>query len=322
MARAFVDAAAEAGVDAIKFQTHIAEAESTVRECFRVPVFPQDATRQDYWRRTSFTLEQWQALANYTRDHGLIFLSSPFSEEAIDLLLECDVPAWKIASGEVSNLPLLEKIAATRLPVILSSGMSSWQELDDATALLSESNTPFAVLQCTSAYPCPPETWGLNLLDEMRKRYSCPVGLSDHSGTLAPGLASVALGADLLEFHITLSPQLFGPDVSSSLTVEQTSELVRAVRQLEKAFASPVDKDIAAAEKAELRQLFTKSVVAAEDLSPGTILKREHLAFKKPGDGISASEYQALLGRRTIVAFARDQQFHEDHLEKDHPGKN
>ena len=313
-ARAFVDAAVEVGVDAVKFQTHLADAESTDRERFRVPTFPQDATRQDYWRRTAFTPVQWQDLSKYVREQGLIFLSSPFSEEAVDLLMECNVPAWKIASGEVSNLPLLEKVADTGLPVIVSSGLSSWAELDQATSFLSAAGSPFAVFQCTSAYPCPPESWGLNLLEEMRERYSCPVGLSDHSGTLAPSLASVSLGADMLEFHITLSPHMFGPDVSSSLTIEQAQELVRSVRQLELAFASPVDKDAAAEDKAAMRQLFTKSIVAAEDLPLGTILKREHLAFKKPGDGIPASEYQALLGRRTLASLARNQQLHSAHF--------
>ncbi len=320
-AKAFVDAAAKTGVDAVKFQTHIADAEGTVRECFRVPVFPQDATRQDYWRRTSFTSEQWQSLAKYTRDQGLIFLSSPFSEEAVDLLLKCEVPAWKIASGEVSNLSMLEKVANTGLPVILSSGMSTWAELNQAVSLVREVKSPVAILQCTSAYPCPPKSWGLNLIEEIRQKFSCPVGLSDHSGTIAPGLASVAMGADLLEFHLTLSPHMFGPDISSSLSVEKTGELVRCIRQLDIALASPLDKDSEVADKTELRQLFTKSIVAAKDLPSGTIIQREHLAFKKPGDGIPASQYHTFLGLRTILPIERDQQlchdqFHQEHQER------
>lgn len=316
MAQAFVDAAADAGVDAVKFQTHLAQEEGTARELFRVPVFPQDQTRQDYWRRTAFEPRQWKKLANYTRARGITFLSSPFSEQAVDLLMDCETPAWKIASGEVSNLPLLEKVAATGLPILLSSGMSTWAELDEATELFKRKDTPFAVLQCTSAYPCPPETWGLNLIQEIRARYACPTGLSDHSGTLAPGLSAVALGANILEFHITLGPQMFGPDVSSSLTIEQTSELISSVRQLEQALASPVDKDAAAAEKAELRRLFTKSIVAAVDLSPGTVIQREHLAFKKPGDGIPAAKYEKLLGCRTKVGIDHDQQIELSQLEK------
>ena len=316
MAHCFVDAVAEAGVDAIKFQTHLADAEGTDRESFRVPVFPQDATRHDYWRRTAFTAKQWKSLAAYCREKGLVFLSSPFSEAAVDLLIDCEVPAWKIASGEVSNPPLLEHVAATGLPVILSSGMSDWQELDAAVGIFKTAEVSVAVLQCTSAYPCPPESWGLNLLGEMRTRYGCPVGLSDHSGMLAPSLAAVTMGAGVLEFHITLSGHMFGPDVSSSLTVGQVGELARSVRRLETALASPVDKDAAAAEKPELRRLFTKSIVAAQDFPAGTVLAREHLAFKKPGDGLPAGDYKTLIGRRTRVALTHDQQLHPDDLEK------
>ncbi len=315
MAQAYIDAAADAGVDAIKFQTHIATAESTARETFRVPVFPQDKTRFDYWQRTSFTLEQWKYLADRARSKGLIFLSSPFSIAAVDLLKKCGVPAWKIASGEVSNLPLLEHIAETGLPVLLSSGLSSWDELQTAAKFFSDRRIPLAMMQCTSAYPCPPETWGLNLLGEMRSAFQCPVGLSDHSGSLAPSLAAVTLGANVIEFHLTFHRGMFGPDVASSLTVEQAKELVGMIRTLEKALASPVDKNKASQDAARIRILFTKSVVAAQSLPAGTILERKHLDFKKPGDGIPAHQYPELLGRRTKTALAQDEPIREETLQ-------
>lgn len=314
MAQAFIDAAKEAGVDAVKFQTHIATAESTAREKFRVPVFPQDRTRFDYWQRTAFDVEQWRFLADRARGHGLVFLSSPFSVQAVDLLQQCAVPAWKIASGEVNNLPLLEHIAQTRLPVLISSGMSSWDELTAAAKFFGDRQIPFAMMQCTSAYPCPPETWGLNLLAEMRSTFRCPIGFSDHSGSLAPSLAAVALGANVIEFHLTFHLRMFGPDVPSSLTIEQAAELVRMIRQLEIALRSPVDKNKIAAESARIRQLFTKSIVAAQDLPQGTVLDRGHLDFKKPGDGIPASRYHELLGRRTTKSFEKDEPIREENL--------
>lgn len=320
MAQAFVDTAQEIGFDAVKFQTHLADSEGTASERFRLPSFPQDSTRQEYWCRTAFTRKEWLSLAEYTRKQGLVFLSSPFSEEAVDLLLECNVPAWKVASGEVSNLPMLEKLVDTELPVILSSGLSGWSEIDRAISALRVSNLPVALMQCNSAYPCPPEGWGLNLIREMQDRYHCPVGISDHSGKLAPSLAAITLGANLVEVHLTLSKQMFGPDVSSSLTPCECKQLVKEVRALETALATPVDKDATAFEKAELRQLFTKSIVAAEDLSPGTVIERKHLAFKKPGDGISAADYRAILGCRIKVAVQRNEQLKHDLLEKnDHP---
>lgn len=297
-AQSFVDAAAAAGVDAVKFQTHIATAESTARERFRVPVFPQDKTRYDYWKRTEFSLDVWQRLADYVRARGLLFLSSPFSELAVDWLQACQVPAWKIASGEVNNLPLLRRIAETGLPVLLSSGMSPWEDLIAAADLFRSAGVPLGIFQCTTAYPCPPETWGLNLLAELREKFNCPVGLSDHSGTPTPGLAAVALGADFLEFHVTFHRGMFGPDVSASLTFEQTAELVRAVRQLEQALAHPLDKDAFSQRSAELRTLFGKSIVASMPLASGTLLETRHLAFKKPGDGLPAAHFERVIGRR------------------------
>ncbi|MBC8351301.1 MAG: N-acetylneuraminate synthase family protein [Planctomycetes bacterium] len=316
MAKAFVEALSCTGVDAVKFQTHIPEAESTDREAFRVKVFPQDATRSDYWRRTGFQASEWMELADYSRRKGLEFLSSPFSEAAIDLLLDCRVPAWKVASGEICNTPLLEKMAETNLPVLLSSGMSSWIELDAATRLLRQTNTPFGILQCTSAYPCPPESWGLNIVPEMESRYQCPVGLSDHSGTVAPSLASITLGASILEFHVTFHPQMFGPDVLASLTIEETKSLVSMVRKLELAFANPVDKDDVAANSSTMRRLFSKSIVAAQSIPAGTILNRSHLAFKKPGDGIPAGNYSMVLGRTAKSDLVADQRILDSDLHK------
>src|SRR5215213_9239018 len=162
MAHAFIDSIADAGADAVKFQTHIAAAESTPSEPWRVKFSPQDATRYDYWRRMEFTEEQWHGLKRHADEAGLLFLSSPFSGEAVDLLAQVGVPAWKVASGEVTNPPLFERMAATGLPILLSSGMSSWADMDDATRRVRERHLPLALLQCTSAYPCPPEKLGLN----------------------------------------------------------------------------------------------------------------------------------------------------------------
>jgi N-acetylneuraminate synthase len=297
-AHAFIDAVANAGADGIKFQTHIAAAESTPGEGWRVNFSYQDATRYDYWKRMEFTEAQWQGLHRHAKERGLLFISSPFSLEAVDLLLRVGVDAWKIASGEVSNHPLLERICSSALPVILSSGMSHWSELDEAVATVKQAGLPLTVLQCSSIYPTPPEKLGLNLIPEMRRRYNCKVGLSDHSGTIYGGLAAAALGSDALEVHVTLSREGFGPDVSASITTAELRELVRGVRFIEQALASPVAKDAVAAEMAPLRALFTKSVVARTDLPAGTVLQEEHLTVKKPGTGIPVARLPELVGRR------------------------
>src|SRR6266850_1399350 len=306
-AHAFIDAIATAGADAVKFQTHIAAAESTPAEPWRVKFSPQDVTRYDYWRRMEFAEEHWVGLKRHAEERGLVFLSSPFSGEAVDLLERLGMVAWKVASGEVSNAPLLERLLTTKRPLLLSSGMSPLAELDATVARAQAASVSIAVLQCTTAYPCPPERIGLNLLPFFRERYGCPVGLSDHSGTTFAGLAAAALGCDVLEVHVTLSREMFGPDVPASVTTAELRQLGEGVRFIERMRASPVDKDAAAGDVAAMRHLFTKSVVARMDLPAGTVLLRDHLSFKKPGTGIPSERVGSVLGRPLRRAVARDQ---------------
>lgn len=298
MAHSFIDAIAAAGADAVKFQTHIAAAESTPQEPWRVKFSSQDASRYEYWKRMEFSEEQWHGLKRHAQEKGLLFLSSPFSVEAVELLERVGVAAWKIASGEVANAPMFARLAGSKLPVLLSTGMSPVSEIDDAVTRVRSRNLPVAVLQCTSSYPCPPEKIGLNLLSFFRERYGCPVGLSDHSGTIFAGLAATALGGEVLEVHVTLSRQMFGPDVPVSLTPDELRQLVTGVRFIEKTLANPLDKDAVAREVAPLRDLFTKSVVTRIDLPAGTVLREEHLTAKKPGTGIPATYLPELVGSR------------------------
>lgn len=311
-AHAYIDAVANAGADAIKFQTHIAAAESTPGEPWRVKFSRQDATRFAYWQRMEFSEEQWHGLAAHARERGLLFLSSAFSPEAVDLLERVGVPGWKVGAGEVSNLPLLEKMARTGKPVILSSGMSDWAELDAAVHCVREHSAAVAVLQCTTAYPCPPEKLGLNVLAELRARYACPIGLSDHSGVIYAGLAAATLGAKLLEVHVAFSRECFGPDVIASLTTPELKQLVEGVRFIETALAAPVDKQAMADSLRELKQVFGKSIVAARDLPAGHCVTLADLAFKKPGTGIPAARYQELLARTLARAVVADAQLTEE----------
>ncbi|MBA3471204.1 MAG: N-acetylneuraminate synthase family protein, partial [Herpetosiphonaceae bacterium] len=257
-AHAFVDAIANAGADAIKFQTHIAAAESTPSEPWRIKFSQQDTTRYEYWQRMEFTEDQWHGLKRHADERGLLFFSSPFSLEAVELLSRVGVAGWKIASGEVNNKPLLEQIAATRLPIILSTGMSPLEEIDQAVEWVRAYNLPFALLQCTTAYPCPPEKIGLNMIRDFQAEYGCAVGLSDHSGTIYPGLAAAALGCDVLEVHVTFSRELFGPDVPASVTTDELKQLVDGIRFIERMVENPVQKDLIAQQMEPLRNLFTK----------------------------------------------------------------
>lgn len=315
MAHAFIDAIATAGADAVKFQTHIAEAESSLDEPWRVRFSPQDDTRFDYWKRMEFGKDQWRGLKEHAEQKGLVFLSTPFSEQAVALLDDIGMPAWKIASGELNNPMLLEHLAATGKPILLSTGMSPFLEIDRAVNELRSKSCSLAVMQCTSSYPTPPEKLGLNLLAEYRERYACPVGLSDHSGTIYAGLAAATLGADLLEVHVTLSREMFGPDVVASVTTCELAQMVEGVRFIERARANPINKEIIALEFDELRQIFTKSLFAAKDLPAGTYLTRSHLSAKKPGTGIPVDQIDQVVGRRLVADIKRGRMLNSTDLE-------
>jgi N-acetylneuraminate synthase len=307
LAHAFVDAIADAGADAVKFQTHIAAAESTPSEPFRVKFSRQDKTRYNYWKRMEFTEEGWRGLAEHARERGIVFLSSPFSIQAVDLLERIGVPLWKIASGETSNTALLDRILDTRKPVLLSTGMSPLEEIDRAVAQVRARNADLGVFQCTTAYPCPPEKIGLNLIPFYRQRYGCWVGLSDHSATIYPGLAGAAVGMDMLEVHVALSREMFGPDVIASITTQELRQLVDGIRFIERMRAHPLDKDASAQETAPLRKLFTRSLVARASLPAGTVIEREHVLIKKPGTGLSPDRLEDVIGRRLARPVTADQ---------------
>ena len=306
-AHAFIDAIAASGADAVKFQTHIASAESTPQEPWRVKFSKQDATRYDYWKRMEFTEEQWIGLRQHADERGLLFLSSPFSLEATELLDRVGVAVWKVASGEISNDAMIDRMLESRIPLILSTGMSPLSEVDATVERVKRAGVPLAVLQCTTAYPCPPERIGLNLLSVYRSRYGVPVGLSDHSGTIYPGLAAAALGADVVEVHVALSRDAFGPDVPASVTVPELRQLVQGIRFIEAIMANPLDKEQLSADATRLRGLFTKSVVARVPIPAGTVLGTQHLAAKKPGTGIPAARLPSLIGARTVRAIAQDE---------------
>jgi N-acetylneuraminate synthase len=314
MAHAYIDAAVAAGADGVKFQTHIASAESTPAEPWRVKFSPQDDTRFHYWKRMEFTAEQWYGLKKHCDEKNILFLSSPFSFEAIELLDHLGMAAWKVPSGETTNFPMLEKMAATGKPIILSTGMSRMEEIDAAFAFANASGAPLAILQCTSAYPCLPAEIGLNMIPLFRKSYGCPVGLSDHSGTIWPGLAAVTIGCQILEVHITFSREMFGPDVPASVTTAELRQLVEGIRFIENMKAHPVDKDGLARNFQQIRQTFSKSIVAAEDLPEGTVLQHRNLALKKPGLGMSPARLSEVIGKRLKMPLKADEFLREEDL--------
>ena len=294
----YIDAVAKTGVQAIKFQMHIAEAESSIHEPFRVIFSKEDATRYDYWKRMEFTLEQWKKIKKHCDEVGLDFICSPFSNLAVDWLEQIGAHTYKIGSGEVNNFLLLEKIAQTGKPLLISSGMSSFKELDQTVTFLKQRKVDFSILQCTTAYPTKPEQYGLNVIAELKTKYNVPIGFSDHSAKISTGIAAVALGAEILEFHVVFHRSLFGPDAIASITIEETKQLVDAVNEIYIANSNPIDKNTNEG-FGQLKAIFEKSLAINKDLLIGHVITFEDLESKKPkGFGISAEEFNEVIGKK------------------------
>lgn len=308
-ARALIDAAGEAGADAVKFQTHIAEAEMLPS----TPTPPHfDEPRFEFTRRMELSIDDHRALKAHAQERGLIFFSSPFSVEAVDLLEEVGVPAYKLASGEVTNPPLIEAIATTGRPVLVSSGMSGLAELDVAIEILRAHDARYAVMQCTSAYPCPPDQVNLAALETLRERFGCPVGLSDHTPSVWTSIAAVALGAACVEKHFTLSKRLYGPDHHASLEPDEFAQLVEGIREVHAARGTGVKDRNPALDP--VRAAFEKSVVARVPISSGVTIDASMLTTKRPGTGIAAARVRDVIGRTAARDVPANQLLEENDL--------
>jgi N,N'-diacetyllegionaminate synthase len=313
IAHSYIDALAACGVDAVKFQTHIAEAESSDQEQFRVKFSHEDPTRFDYWKRMEFTLEQWKGLKEHCEQVGVEFLSSPFSCAAVDLLETIGVQRYKIGSGEMGNYLMLAKIAQTEKPIILSSGMSDYQELHEGIDFLKPFGNHLSLMQCTTAYPTEPEQWNLPEIPKLKEKYQIPIGFSDHSADITACIAALSLGAELLEFHAVFNRAMFGPDAKASLEIKEIEQLVQSIRRLEKSFNHSSDKSDSSSFNT-LKIMFGKSLSVNKDLPAGHILTMEDLESKKPGDqGIPAKEYQKVLNKTLLSPLKKWDFLQESH---------
>jgi N,N'-diacetyllegionaminate synthase len=314
LAHAYIDALAGAGVDAIKFQLHMAEAESSLHEPFRVPLPYRRETRMEYWKRMEFSMSEWLELKSHCEAVKVDFIVSPFSIQAVEMLEQIEVSAFKIGSAETDNLLMLTKIADCGKAIILSSGMSSLCELDVAIDYLRSRSCLISLMQCTSSYPTKPQQWGINMIAELTSRYRLPVGFSDHSGDIFACLAAASAGAKLLEFHIVFDKRMPGPDTSSSLTVDEATLMINGVRQIEVARHNPVDK-CHNSEFESLKTIFGRSLAVNKSLSKGHRIAFGDLECKKPlGFGIPAKDFQALLGRTLTRDLTRWSFLTEDDL--------
>lgn len=312
LAKELIDVAAEAGCDAVKFQTFSADSLYSRK----TPGFSYLGNIDTFTMIASNELPRtWQPeLADYANRRSITFLSSPFDRQAVDELSDIGVPAYKIASFELVDLEFLQYVAAIGKPVILSTGMASLGDIEDAIdAVISTGNRQIALLHCNSVYPTPEQHVNLRAMDTIRQAFQCPVGFSDHTiGTTVP-IAAVARGANLIEKHFTISRRLPGPDHGAfALEPDELKALVKQIRATELALGNPT-KTCSSAER-EYATKGRRSIVAAVDIPADSILTNEMLIVKRPGSGIAPKFMDIVIGRRTRTTIAADEPVTWNHL--------
>jgi N,N'-diacetyllegionaminate synthase len=308
LARRLVDVAIQAGADAVKFQTFKAE-----------DVVTQTADKAEYQKKTTgaeesqfmmikkLELEErdFRELFDYIHSKGMIFLSSPFDKWSVDLLDRLGVPAFKIASGEITNLPLIKYIAQKGKPIILSTGMSTIAEIKEALQVINDEGIKdIVLLHCITSYPAEVESSNLRAMGTLRRAFKLPVGLSDHTIGITVPIAAVALGAAALEKHFTLDKNLPGPDHKASLTPEELNQMIMVVRQVEKAMGNGIKSPTE--EEEEIKRVARRSIVAKIDIPKGTFITEEMLDVKRPGTGIEPKYLDLIAGRKARKNIKKD----------------
>lgn len=312
IASSLVDMAISAGADAVKFQMHISEFEATKDEPFRVNFSNQDKTRIEYWDRVGFSHENWQFLREYCYKAGIEFICTPFSLEAAKFLeLELQVNSFKIGSGDAANWPLLQFVLSTGKDTMISTGLLSMEEIANLSSWIFKNGFENAILlHCVSQYPVPLDKISLPILENIRKLYK-RVGYSDHSGNLNVGNFVLSTpDLEVLEIHLTPHRQFFGPDISSSLTPEELSQLVLFRNTIFELRNSFVSKDDLYKEALETRKIFRKGLFASRDLQEGEVLTEDMIILRKPVLGIDSVDLHNVLGVKLKGAIMKNQPIH------------
>lgn len=321
LARELVDAAAETGAHAVKFQTfkaaHIVTSDAP-KAAYQDNNVGAEISQHDMLQALELSLEAHHELRDRARARDIVFLSSPFDEASVDLLVELGVPALKMPSGELTNLPLLARAAETGLPLIVSTGMASMEEIATAcTTIRDAGEPPFALLHCLSSYPADPAETNLHAMKTMAEAFSVPIGYSDHTLGIEVSLAAGALGACIIEKHLTLDRNLPGPDHSASLEPDAFGEMVRGLRTIHRALGDgdkrPMPSEISTKTAAR------KSLVTSRALSAGTVLADDMLDVRRPGNGYAPDAQAAILGRRLHRDVAAGHVLQPDDLDPGQP---
>jgi N-acetylneuraminate synthase len=294
---------------------HFAEFESSSQEKFRIQFSDQDATRYDYWTRTSFTPKQWELLKTYPEELGLTFIISVFSTFALDVAVSIGVRNIKLGSGDLNNEEFYESIPQLGVNLILSTGMSTWLEIEEAVLAYRQIDK-LTVLQCTSKYPTPLNEVGINNMLEIKRRFKVISGLSDHTDGISSSLFAIFSGADLIEKHVIFDRKMFGPDVSSSITFEELRMLSKFRNDFQ-LIQTDVEKDRMADSLGQIRSLFTRSLGLKDNHPTGYVIQTDtEFVLRKPGGGFPWKSRENFLGKTLTRDYFREELLQHDHFEK------
>lgn len=299
LAKRMVNAAKDAGADAVKFQVFTAE--RVVTKTADKALYQKRRTREsnqyEMLKKLELTEDEFTKLAAYAQRRNIIFLASTFDERSVDLLEELKVPAFKIPSGEITNFPLLKHIARKVKPIILSTGMSTLREIAEALEVIrGEGADEVVLLHCVSDYPAKMEEMNLRVMNTLRRLFEFPVGLSDHTLGVTIPIAAVALEASVIEKHFTLDKKLPGPDHKMSLEPNELKEMINCIRNVEKALGNGMKRPTKNEEK--IKKAVRKSIVARTKILKGTVITKEMLDFKRPGIGIEPKYLEKVVGKK------------------------
>lgn len=303
-----VDEAKKAGVDCIKFQTF--KAEKLVSHSAKKAEYQKkttgDSSQQDMLKQLELSFEEFVQLKDYCDRAGIAFLSTPFDFDSLAFLDTIEMPFWKIPSGEVTNYPYLVALAKTGKPIVMSTGMCTMEEIGQALAVLQENGAgQIKLLHCNTEYPTPFEDVNLAAMEDMRRTFSLEVGYSDHTKGIEIPVAAAALGATVIEKHFTLDKNMEGPDHKASLEPDELAQMVRAIRNIEKALGDGIKRPSKSEQKN--KPIARKSIVAQTFIAKGETLTADNLTVKRPGEGISPMQWETVLGKKAIRDFEPDE---------------
>jgi len=308
LAKKLIDIAREAGADAVKFQTFKAEeivTKTAEKAAYQKITTGAEESQFDMIKKLELSPDSFRELSGYAKEKGILFISSSSGRESVDLLDEIGVPLFKIGSGELTNSPMLGYIARKQKPIILSTGMSTLGEIEYALKIIRhEGVEEIILLQCVSCYPAKIEDMNLKAMETLRYKFKLPVGLSDHSMGITVPVAAAALGACVIEKHFTLDKNLPGPDHRASLEPDELKQMIRAIRDVERAMGSGIK--IPATEEEENKKVVRRSLVARVDIRVGAVITKDMLDIKRPGTGIEPQFRNALCGRRAAIDIPAD----------------